>query len=49
MTTISRDEIYEVKFWAIECPKCEEQIELESKNDEEIVCPFCGELISIDE
>ena len=46
---IKSSEKYEVRFWAIECPSYEEQIELDSKAEKEIVCPHCGELIQIED
>ena len=38
----NRDEMYKVSFWAIECPNCGEQIELDSRYASEIFCPFCN-------
>ena len=39
---VNRDETYKVSFWAIECPNCGEQIELDSRYVYEIFCPFCN-------
>ena len=37
---VNRKEIYEI--FAIECPNCGEQIELESKYMTDLFCPFCN-------
>jgi transcription elongation factor Elf1 len=50
MIKIKSNEKYEVRFWAIECPNCEEQIELDSKYQcGVIVCPYCNEEIELED
>ena len=42
MLKVNRDETYKVSFWAIECPNCGEQVELDSRYVSDIFCPFCN-------
>ena len=44
---INKKDIYEI--YAIECPNCHEQVELDSKYQREVDCPFCDEEIEIEE
>ena len=46
---IKSSEKYEVRYWAIECPNCKEQIELDSKYEYNITCPYCNEDIELED
>lgn len=46
---ISRDDIYTVHRWAIECLNCHEQIEFEENYPDKIVCPYCGEKLEFED
>lgn len=38
---IKRKDIYEVRFWACECPNCHEQIEVDSTMVDSWFCELC--------
>ena len=42
MERVSRDEIYLVSYNAIQCPYCENEVELDVEEGE-IHCPYCYE------
>ena len=44
---VNIDDVYEVRYLAIECPNCEEQIELDEKRECKVVCPFCNEEVDV--
>ena len=46
---VKSSEKYEVRFWAIECPKCKEQVELDSEYEYDVICPYCDERIKLED
>ena len=40
-------DIYKYEGYAIECPNCQEQIELDGRHKYDVVCPFCNVDIEI--
>ena len=46
---VSRDDIYTIHRWGIECMNCHEQIEFDEAYPSKLICPYCGEELEFEE